>query len=90
MFAKEEPVETLYFFISVIGENPTNKTILHSVFMMLCTLCMVWVGGPVMGMPWAIFSLKVCSNGVLGRTRVGGNVPLYCTRYLFLYEGVCF
>jgi hypothetical protein len=24
MFAKEEPVETLYFFISVIGENPTN------------------------------------------------------------------
>jgi hypothetical protein len=24
-----------------------------------------------MGMPWAIFSLKVCSNGVLDRTRVG-------------------
>ncbi len=29
MFAKEEPVETLYFFISVIGENPTNKTLFY-------------------------------------------------------------
>jgi hypothetical protein len=39
MFAKEEPVETLYFFISVIGENPTNIKLyftfcLYSVYVM--------------------------------------------------------
>jgi hypothetical protein len=45
MFAKEEPVETLYFFMSVIGENPTNIKLyftvcLHAVYVMC--VCVGW------------------------------------------------
>jgi hypothetical protein len=45
MFAKEEPVETLYFFISVIGENPTNIKLYFTVCLYCVRYVSCWLAG---------------------------------------------